>query len=92
MDMPRPGSTSRDTGLPPGVEVGPTRPAVLRLSDRSLVPAVAGALMFWLAARLDPDGARLVLGIGCPRWWCVGWAVLVWYMLAERAASSGHAA
>ncbi len=87
MDSPAPGSTSRDRGLPPGVDAAPIVRRFFAFLIDLLVPAAAGALMFWLAPGLTQT-ARLVLAIGCTAA-VLGWAVLVWFMLAERAATPG---
>ena len=52
-----------------------------------LVPAVAGVLIGVLLPGFT-ETARLVLGVGCAAA-VLGWALLVWFLLAERAASPG---
>jgi uncharacterized RDD family membrane protein YckC len=78
---------NRETGLPPGVEVGPlgrrfaaylinmSVPVVLSLALSFLLPRTSGALQTTLVI----VGAIVA----------VGWLVVVWYLLAVHAASPG---
>lgn len=87
MAVAQPGQPSRDTGLPPGVEVGSVGRRVAAYLIEALVPAIVagvlGALLPGasgsLRAVLSIVGALLV----------VGWGLLLWYLLAERAAGPG---
>jgi uncharacterized RDD family membrane protein YckC len=87
MESPEPGRPNRETGLPPGVEVGPLgKRFVAYLINVSVPVVVSIALMLLLPA--TSGGLRttlVVLGLAV----VVGWAVLVCQMLAVRAASPG---
>lgn len=87
MSAARPPVPARDTGLPPGVAVGPLgRRFVAYLVD-SVVPAVAG-LLINAGARDGGDGTNLalvVLGVILG----LAWAVVCWQQLAVEAASPG---
>ena len=87
MESPVPGAPSHETGLPPGVEVGPLGKRFVAYLIDSLVPAVAGGLIGFVLPG-SSDGTRLILGI-VSALISLGWAVLVWFMLAVRAASPG---
>jgi uncharacterized RDD family membrane protein YckC len=87
MESPVQGRPNRETGLPPGVEVGPlgkrfvaylvniSVPAIVSFALILLVPSTTGAL------RLTVGGIGAVV--------MIGWLVVVWYTLAVRAASPG---
>jgi uncharacterized RDD family membrane protein YckC len=87
MESPVQGRPNRETGLPPGVEVGPlgkrfvafliniSVPAIVSFALILLVPSTTGALRMTLGV----IGAIVV----------IGWLVVVWYTLAVRAASPG---
>jgi uncharacterized RDD family membrane protein YckC len=87
MQSPVQGRPNRETGLPPGVEVGPlgkrfvafliniSVPALVSLALILLLPSTTGTLRATLAA----TGAVIM----------IGWLVVVWYTLAGRAASPG---
>ena len=87
MESPVPGRPNRETGLPPGVEVGPlgrrfaaflinmSVPVVVSLALIFLLPGTSGALRMTLAI----VGAVIA----------IGWLIVVWYLLAVRAASPG---
>jgi uncharacterized RDD family membrane protein YckC len=87
MESPVPGRPNRETGLPPGVEVGPLgKRFVAYLINISVPVVVSIALLLLLPA--TNGGLRttlLILGLAV----IVGWVVLVWYLLALRAASPG---
>lgn len=87
MNSPPPGRPSRDRGLPPGVDAAPLGRRFIAWVLDLLVPAAAGVLI-WVLLPGFGQTARLVLGIGCAAA-VLGWALLVWFMLAERAASPG---
>ena len=87
MALADPGRPSRDTGLPPGVEVGPLGKRVVAFLIEALVPAIVGVVVFLVL----PDASatvRAVLSIVAALV-IVGWFLLIWYLLAERAASPG---
>jgi uncharacterized RDD family membrane protein YckC len=87
MESPVSGHPNRETGLPPGVEVGPlgkrfvafliniSAPVVVSILLLLLLPATSGALR----ATLIVIGAAVI----------VGWVVFVCNLLAKRAASPG---
>jgi uncharacterized RDD family membrane protein YckC len=87
MDSPVQGRPNRETGLPPGVEVGPlgnrfvafliniSVPAIVSVALILLLPSTTGALR----TTLGVIGAIVI----------IGWLVVVWYTLAVRAASPG---
>ncbi len=87
MESPVTGRPNRETGLPPGVEVGPlgkrfvaflinmSVPVVVSLALIFLLPTTSGALRMTLAI----IGAIIA----------IGWLIVVWYLLAVRAASPG---
>jgi uncharacterized RDD family membrane protein YckC len=87
MESPAPVRPNRETGLPPGVEVGPLgKRFVAYLINVSVPVVVSIALLFLLPA--TSGGLRttlVVLGVII----MIGWAGLVWYLLAVRAASPG---
>ncbi|MGI3786645.1 MAG: RDD family protein [Janthinobacterium lividum] len=87
MSAARPPVPARDTGLPPGVQVGPLARRVVAYVIDSVVPGVA-ALLVVRGARDGGDGANVplvVLGVVL----ALAWAVLCWQQLAARAASPG---
>jgi uncharacterized RDD family membrane protein YckC len=87
MESPVQGRPNRETGLPPGVEVGPlgkrfvayliniSVPAIISFALILLVPSSTGALR----VAVGVIGAVIM----------IGWLVVVWYTLAVRAASPG---
>jgi uncharacterized RDD family membrane protein YckC len=87
MQSPVQGRPNRETGLPPGVEVGPlgkrfvafliniSVPAVVSFAVILLLPKTTGTLRATLAVA----GAVIM----------IGWLVVIWYSLAARAASPG---
>jgi uncharacterized RDD family membrane protein YckC len=87
MAMADPGRPSRDTGLPPGVEVGPLGKRVAAY----LIEAVVPAIVITVLAVVLPDASGTVRGVlsivGALV--VVGWSLLIWYLLAERAAGPG---
>jgi uncharacterized RDD family membrane protein YckC len=87
MESPVQGRPNRDTGLPPGVEVGPLdKRFVAFLINLSVPVIVSVALIFLLPS--STGALRLTLGvIGAVI--TIGWLVLIWYTLAVRAASPG---
>jgi uncharacterized RDD family membrane protein YckC len=87
MESPVQGRPNRETGLPPGVEVGPLgKRFVAFLINLSVLVIVNLALILLLP---NTTGALRVflglLGAGIT----IGWLVMIWYTLAVRAASPG---
>jgi uncharacterized RDD family membrane protein YckC len=83
----RPPVPARDTGLPPGVQVGPLGRRFLAYVIDSVVPAVA-ALLIDLGVRDRGDGANVplvVVGVVL----AIAWAVVCWQQLANVAATPG---
>lgn len=87
METPAQGRPNRETGLPPGVEVGPLGKRLVAYLINISVPVIVSlALVFLLPS--TTGALRLTLGvIGAVI--TIGWLVLVWYTLAMRAASPG---
>ena len=87
MESPAQGRPNHDTGLPPGVEVAPPGQRFVAFLINISVPVVVGiALLFLLP--ITRDGLQMSLAIvGAAL--IIGWAFLLWYMLAVRAASPG---
>lgn len=87
MSSARPSAPARDTGLPPGVQVGPLgRRFVAYLVD-SVVPAIAG-LLIYRGARGGDDGFNVplvVVGVLLG----LAWGIVCWQQLAVNAASPG---
>jgi uncharacterized RDD family membrane protein YckC len=87
MQSPVQGRPNRETGLPPGVEVGPlgkrfvayliniSVPAIVSFALILLLPGATGALRVTVSV----IGAIIM----------IGWLVVVWYTLAVHAASPG---
>ena len=87
METPAQGRPNRETGLPPGVEVGPLgKRFVAYLINLSVPVIVSLALVFLLPS--TTGALRLTLGV-IAAVITIGWLVLVWYTLAVRAASPG---
>jgi uncharacterized RDD family membrane protein YckC len=87
MESPVQGRPNRETGLPPGVEVGPLgKRFVAFLINLSVPVIVTIALIFLLP---NTTGAfRVILALlGAAI--TIGWLVVIWYTLAVRAASPG---
>jgi uncharacterized RDD family membrane protein YckC len=87
MESPIQGRPNRETGLPPGVEVGPLgKRFVAYLINLSVPVIVSVALIFLLPSTTGT--LRLILGLlGVVI--TISWLVVVWYTLAVRAASPG---
>jgi uncharacterized RDD family membrane protein YckC len=87
MESPVQGRPNRETGLPPGVEAGPlgkrfvafliniALPVVVSIAVLFLLPTTSGALRTTLAL----VGSAVILG----------WVIMLWHLLAVRAASPG---
>ena len=87
MESPAQGRPNRETGLPPGVEVGPLGTRFVAFLINLSVPVIVGSALILLLP--STTGAlRLTLGvIGAVI--TIGWIVLIWYTLAVGAASPG---
>ena len=87
MALADPGQPSRDTGLPPGVEVGPLGRRAAAYLIEAVIPAIVGVVLFVVL----PDASTSVRGVLSivSALVMVGWSLLIWYMLAERAAGPG---
>jgi uncharacterized RDD family membrane protein YckC len=87
MESPVQGRPDRQTGLPPGVEVGPLGKRFVAYLINISVPAIVSfALILLLPSTTGV--LRMTLGvIGAVV--MIGWLVMVWYTLAVRAASPG---
>jgi uncharacterized RDD family membrane protein YckC len=87
MESPVPGRPSRETGLPPGVEVGPLGKRFVAYLINMSVPVVVSLVLILL--RPTTSGAlRMTLAI-VGAIIAIGWVIVVWYLLAVRAASPG---
>jgi uncharacterized RDD family membrane protein YckC len=87
MESPAQGRPNRETGLPPGVEVGPLGKRFVAFLINLSVPVIVSIALIVLLP--STTGAlRLTLGvIGAVL--TIGWLVLIWYTLAVQAASPG---
>jgi uncharacterized RDD family membrane protein YckC len=87
MESPAQGRPNRETGLPPGVEVGPLGKRFVAYLINMSVPVVVGVALIFLLPTTT-GALRLTLGvIGAII--TIGWIVVIWYTLAVRAASPG---
>lgn len=87
MESPRQGRPNRETGLPPGVEVGPLGKRFVAYLINLSVPVIVSLALIYLLTSTTGT-LRLILGLlGAVI--TIGWLVLVWYTLAVRAASPG---
>ena len=82
MQTARPPAPARDTGLPPGVKVGPLGQRLLAYVIDSVVPAVAGAV-----AGLGRDGSPVLVVVAALV--ALAWGVFCWQQLVTRAATPG---
>jgi uncharacterized RDD family membrane protein YckC len=88
MEPPVPGRhPNRETGLPPGVEVGPPGNRFVAYLINMSVPVVVGIVLLLLLPPASGGAQTTLLVIGMAV--IVGWAVFVCYLLAVRAASPG---
>jgi uncharacterized RDD family membrane protein YckC len=87
VESPGPGRPSRETGLPPGVEVGPLGRRFVAYLVESLVPGiVAGVLAYVLpGASGTVRGVLSIVGALV----VVTWVIIVIYLQAEKAAGPG---
>ena len=87
MESPVTGSPQADTGLPPGVRVGPLGARFVAYVLDSLVPAVvAVALQLVLPGLTGAARVMITLVAGVL---ILGWAGFIWQSTATRAASLG---
>jgi uncharacterized RDD family membrane protein YckC len=87
MESPVPGRPNRETGLPPGVEVGPLGKRFVAYLINLLVPVAVGVALALLLPTTSGGLQTTVLLVGAAL--VIGWLILVWYTLAVRAASPG---
>jgi uncharacterized RDD family membrane protein YckC len=87
MESPGPGRPSRETGLPPGVEVGPLGRRFVAYLVESLVPAIVGAVLGIMLPTASGTTRGVLSIVGALV--VVAWAILVIYMQAEKAAGPG---
>ena len=87
MESPAQGRPNRETGLPPGVEVGPLGKRFVAYLINISVPAIVSFALILLLPS-NTGALRVAVGvIGTVI--LIGWLVVVWYTLAVRAASPG---
>jgi uncharacterized RDD family membrane protein YckC len=82
-----PGRPNRETGLPPGVEVGPLGKRLVAFLINLSVPVVVGIVLVLLPPTMS-GGLRTTLVVICSAI-VIGWVIFVCYLLAMRAASPG---
>jgi uncharacterized RDD family membrane protein YckC len=87
MESPVPGRPNRETGLPPGVEVGPLGKRFVAFLINLSVPVVVSIVLLLLPATMS-GGLRTTLVVICSAI-VIGWVIFVCYLLAMRAASPG---
>jgi uncharacterized RDD family membrane protein YckC len=87
MESPAQGRPNRETGLPPGVEVGPLGKRFVAFLINVSVPVVVSIALIFLIPSTT-GAAPLTLGV-IGALITIGWLVLIGYTLAVRAASPG---
>jgi RDD family/FHA domain len=87
MESPVPGRPNRETGLPPGVEVGPLGKRFVAYLINLSVPLVVSIMLLLLLPASSGALRATLLVIGSAA--IIGWIILLWYLLAVRAASPG---
>ena len=87
MESPVTGSPQADTGLPPGVRVGPLGARFVAYVLDSLVPAVVAVALQLLLPGLT--GAARVMVTLVAGVLILGWVAFIWNSTATRAASLG---
>src|SRR4029453_17641008 len=87
MESPLPGPPNRETGLPPGVEVGPLGKRLVAFLINLSVPVVVGIVLVLLPPTMS-GGLRTTLVVICSAI-VIGWVSFVCYLLAMRASSPG---
>jgi uncharacterized RDD family membrane protein YckC len=87
MESPVQGRPNRETGLPPGVEVGPLGRRFVAYLINVSVPAIASTALIYVLVAAS-GSLRLTLALLTAAI-TIGWIILVWYLLAVSAASPG---
>jgi uncharacterized RDD family membrane protein YckC len=87
MDAAGAGRPSRETGLPPGVEAGPIAARFVAYLVDTLVPAVVGGVLGALIPTSAGSTRTILVVVGTVV--VLAWVVLVWFLLATRAAGPG---
>jgi hypothetical protein len=87
MESPVPGRPNRETGLPPGVEVGPLGKRFVAYLINLSVPLVVSIVLLLLLPASSGALRATIFVIGSAA--IIGWIILLWYLLAVRAASPG---
>ena len=87
MESPVPGRPNRETGLPPGVEVGPLGKRFVAFLINMSVPTVVVVALALMLPTTPRELRTTLLLIAAAL--VIGWLILVWYTLAARAASPG---
>src|SRR3954447_22178658 len=87
MEAARPPAPARDTGLPPGVRVGPLGRRFLAFVVDFAIPVFAGVLV-GIGSSAERGGAGIALVVAALLLG-VAWTVVCWQQLATRAASPG---
>ena len=87
MESRVPGRPNRETGLPPGVEVGPLGKRFVAFLINLSVPVVVGIVLLLLPPTMS-GGLRTTLVVICSAI-VIGWVIFVCYLLAMQAASPG---
>ena len=86
MHAARPPAPAKDTGLPPGVRVGPLGRRFLASVVDSVLPAVAGVLVGVGQGSTGSGGVGLLV-VGALL--ALAWGIVCWQQLATRAATPG---
>ena len=87
MESPVTGRPNRETGLPPGVEVAPLGGRFVAYLINMSVPVVIAVALIFLLPTTSGE-LRITLAI-VGAIIAIGWLIVVWYLLAVRAASPG---
>jgi uncharacterized RDD family membrane protein YckC len=87
MESPVTGRPNRETGLPPGVEVAPLGGRFVAYLINMAVPVVIAVALIFLLPTMS-GALRITLAI-VGAIIAIGWLIVVWYLLAVRAASPG---
>ncbi len=81
-----PGNPSRETGLPPGVEVAPLAPRFVAYLIDASVPLIAGVVAGAVLPTLDGGRVPLSIVVSVVT---LAWALLLLFRLANKAATPG---
>jgi RDD family/FHA domain len=87
MESPVQGRPNRETGLPPGVDVAPLGNRFVAFLINLSVPVVVGIVLLYLLPATTGALRTTLAVIGAAI--TIGWIIVVWYLLAVRAASPG---